>query len=124
MKDIISGRDLPKIAGALKGTDFNTKVDVVAPLLGARMSQRLRQTAMSCKTTRNAIVHSKMAPARMTDEGEHPSDSEANGDAARQFFKTHRIEDIEGQLRQFVDSGVSSISEVRDAWAVLEKYMA
>lgn len=108
---------------ALKGTGFITKVDVLAPLLGAHMSQTLRHIVVDCKTVRNAIVHSKMAPARMTDQGDHPSENEANADSARDFFNVHKLDDIERKLRHFVDSSISNISEVRDAWAVLDKYM-
>lgn len=47
----IYGYSNSEITGALQGTDFMTKVDVLAPLLGAHMSQKLRDIAVSCKTT-------------------------------------------------------------------------
>lgn len=52
-----------KITDALKGTSFDTKLDVLLPLLEVEVPEHFRNVALQCKSIRNIVVHNKATPA-------------------------------------------------------------
>jgi hypothetical protein len=74
----VHGFSHAKISEALKGTDLETKADVLLPLLRSQLHPRARQTVMDCRAIRNMIVHDKARPAQW-DAGGIPPHCEAPG---------------------------------------------
>lgn len=66
----IRGFSSVAISDALKGTDFDTKMTVLLPLLGVPTHERLKNTAVQCKSIRNLVVHNKSTPNLSSLSGE------------------------------------------------------
>ncbi|MCY4746143.1 hypothetical protein NYO99_14245 [Pelomonas sp. UHG3] len=103
----IRGFSAGTITDALRGSDFDTKIDVLLPLLGVSVAARLRNAALQCKAVRNLVVHNKASPALMSAAGNRPSDSEAAQDRAEQFFAENPVARLAVDLAKFLDAGVA-----------------
>jgi hypothetical protein len=103
----IRGFTAGAITDALRGTDFDTKVDVLLPLLGVTVPDRLRNIALQCKAVRNLVVHNKASPALMSEMGTKPSDIETASERAERFFAENPIERLRADLTAFVDTGIA-----------------
>lgn len=103
----IRGFTAGAITDALRGTDFDTKLDVLLPLLEVTVPDRLRNAALQCKAVRNLVVHNKASPALMSDMGTKPSDVEAASERAERFFAENPIERLRSDLTAFVDTGIA-----------------
>ena len=110
------------ISDALKGTNFDAKMDVVLPLLGVSISERLRNTAIQCKSIRNLVVHNKASPNLMALTGDRKSDEKIAEERAAGFFSENPVERIEQDIETFFDNGIYSSEAVQTATVLFDKY--
>lgn len=118
----IRGFSPNSITDSLRGTDFDTKIDVMLPLLDVPVPERIRNTALQCKAIRNLVVHNKAAPALMADVGNKSSDSEVAKERADRFFAENPIDRIRSDIQEFVDEGIESSTDVKWGRHLFEKY--
>lgn len=111
-----------KITDALKGTSFDTKLDVLLPLLEVEVPDRFRNAAMQCKSIRNIVVHNKATPALMADTGNQDSDQEIADARARQFFLENPIDRLHNDLKDFFDLSLGRDPSVQWSTALFKKY--
>jgi hypothetical protein len=112
------------ITDALRGTDFDTKLDVMLPLVEVAVPERMRNAALQCKVIRNLVVHNKATPSLMTDSGIKGSDVEVASERAARFFAENPVERLQKDLQKFIDDGIETNSAVRWARHLFEKYYA
>jgi hypothetical protein len=110
------------ITDALRGTDFDTKMDILLPLIGIPVSERIRNTALQCKAIRNLVVHNKATPALMADPGIKSSDSEVAEERADRFFAENPTDRIKFDIQEFFDQGVEASPDVQWGRHLFEKY--
>lgn len=110
------------ITDALKGTSFDTKLDVLLPLLEARVPDRFRNAALQCRSIRNVVVHNKATPALSFDSGDKASDSELAEVRSARFFSENPIERLQADLNEFIDGGCSEDSSMQWSAHLFEKY--
>lgn len=118
----IRGLSSGTITDALRGTDFDTKLDVLLPLLEVTVPERLRNAALQCKAVRNLVVHNKAAPALMSDAGNRQSDWEAARDRADKFFAENPIERLAQDITSFVDSGLAEDASIQWGQHLFERF--
>ena len=109
----IRGFNPNTITDALRGTDFDTKFDVMLPLLEVSVPERMRNAAHQCKAIRNLVVHNKATPSLMTDAGIKGSDSEIASERAERFFSENPLERLRLDLETFIDEGIAANEAVR-----------
>lgn len=110
------------ISDVIRGTDFKAKLDVLLPLLGAKVPPRLRQFSRQSQTIRNLVVHFRANPARWSDEATSDGDYDSNQQQAKDFFKNNPLSRLGRDLSRFVDECVSSLPEVQDAIELLHRF--
>jgi hypothetical protein len=118
----IRGFTANAITDALRGTDFNTKLDVLLPLLEVTVPERLRNAALQCKAIRNAVVHNKAMPSLMADVGNKQSDTEYASERAAKFFLENPIQRLQEDLEGFMDGGLYANPAVQWSRYLFEKY--
>lgn len=111
-----------KITDALKGTSFDTKLDVLLPLLEVEVPERFRNAMLQCKSIRNVIVHNKATPALMAEIGNKESDIELANERSAKFFSENPIEQLQADLKDFVELSVSQDSAMQWSAQLFEKY--
>ncbi|WP_349741504.1 hypothetical protein [Roseateles cavernae] len=110
------------ITDTLKGTGFDTKINVVLPLLNANIPDRLRNAAIQCRSIRNVVVHNKATPALMADSGRKDSDSEIANQKSAAFFAENPIERLQADLKDFVDASISEDPAMQWSAYLFDKY--
>ena len=110
------------ISEALKGTDFDTKLDVLLPLLGVSVPVRLRNTALQCRSIRNLVVHYKANPSLLSTEGDKEGDEEIAEGRAVKFFAGNPLPRIQRDLEHFYHQGVHASSVIRSAIDLFARY--
>jgi hypothetical protein len=110
------------ITDALRGTDFDAKLDVLLPLLDVSVPERVRNTALQCKAIRNLVVHNKATPALMADIGDKHSDTEIASERAERFFAENPVDRLKADLQDFVDTGIYESPDIQWGRHLLEKY--
>ena len=110
------------ITDALRGTDFDTKLDVLLPLLEVSVPERMRNASLQCKAIRNLVVHNKATPTLMADIGNKPSDAKVAGERADRFFAENPVERLQLDLQDFVDAGIYDSSAVEWGRHLFAKY--
>lgn len=110
------------ITEALQGTDFETKLNVLLPLLNIHTPERLRNCALQCKAIRNMVVHNKGTPNLMSHEGDKPSDSEVAERRASKFFIENPLPRLQRDLQKFMDDAIYSSWAVEWASHLFAKY--
>lgn len=118
----IRGFSHNSITDALRGTDFDTKMDVLLPLLEVKVSERVRNVAHQCKIIRNLVVHNKATPNLDSLTGKKLSDGQIAADRASQFFAENPLQRIERDLQDFVDAGIAESVAVQWSRHLFEKY--
>jgi hypothetical protein len=119
----IRNYSLNAISSALKGTDFDTKMEVLLPLLGVEIAERLRNTALQCKAIRNLIVHNKATPSLWAvDDANQKSDEEIAEERSAKFFSENPIARIESDIATFVHDGINSSPAVKMASELIRKF--
>lgn len=118
----IRGYSASRITDAIKGTGFDTKLDVLLPLLEVEAPERFRNVALQCKSIRNVVVHNKAMPALMADIGNKKSDSQLADERSARFFSENPIERLQADLNDFFDMSVSHDSAVRWSTQLFDKY--
>lgn len=118
----IRGYSASRITDALKGTSFDTKLDVLLPLLEVEVPERFRNVALQCKSIRNVVVHNKATPALMADIGNKDSDSELANERSAKFFSENPIERLQTDLKDFFDVSVSHDSAMQWSAQLFDKY--
>ena len=108
----IRGFATNSISDALRGTDFETKIDVMLPLLEVEVPARIRNVALQCKAIRNLVVHNKATPSLMSQDGDRPSDVEIASERASKFFKENPVSRLQRDIRKLVNDGI------HESWAV------
>lgn len=110
------------VSEALRGTDFDTKLDVLLPLLGVVVPDRLRNAALQCKTIRNLIVHNKATPSFSASTGDKPSDLEVATARADRFFAENSVERLHRDIQDFFDRSMSENPAVQWSKHLFDKY--
>ena len=110
------------VTDALKGTSFETKLDVLLPLLEVEISARFRNTALQCKSIRNVVVHDKAAPALMSDEGNKDSDSKLANARSFNFFSQNPLSRIEADLKDFSEGSLHKDPAMQWSSQLFAKY--
>lgn len=110
------------VTDALKGTSFDTKLDVLLPLLEVEVSARFRNTALQCKSIRNVVVHDKAAPALMSDKGNKDSDSQLANARSFDFFSQNPVSRIEADLKDFFEGSLQKEPPIQWSFQLFEKY--
>lgn len=110
------------ITDALRGIDFDTKVNVLLPLLDVAVPERLRNAALQCKTVRNLVVHNKASPALMADVGDKPSDAEVAAERAAKFFQENPVERLRADIEEFSEAGLSENESVQWGRYLFERF--
>jgi hypothetical protein len=118
----IRGYSKGAITTALRGTDLDTKLDVLLPLLEVVVPERLRNIVHQCKAIRNLVVHNKAAPNEITDDGIKDSDSEIAGDRAKRFFSENPIPRLQADIEKFFDEGVETSEAIQWSRHLFTKY--
>ena len=108
----IKGFSQKSISEALQGTDFETKLDVLLPLFEITIPERLRNSALQCKSIRNLVVHNKGTPNITSREGDKPSDMEVADKRASKFFADNPLSRLQLDLHNFMSDAINS------SWAV------
>lgn len=111
-----------KITDALKGTSFDTKLDVLLPLLGVEVPDRFRNAALQCKSIRNIVVHNKATPALMADTGNQDSDRDTADARASQFFFENPIDRLQNDLKDFFELSIRRDPSVQWSAVLFKKY--
>ena len=111
-----------KITDALKGTSFDTKLDILLPLLEVEVPERFRNMALLCKSIRNVVVHNKAAPALWADMESKDSDSQLADKQSAKFFSENPIERLQTDLKDFFDMSVSHDSAMQRSAQLFDKY--
>lgn len=119
----IRNYSLNAISSALKGTDLDTKMEILLPLLGVQIGERLRNTALQCKTIRNLIVHNKAVPSLWAIGNDLKSDDEVAEERAIKFFSENPLTRIESDISEFVETANSSSSAIRAASSLIRKFL-
>jgi hypothetical protein len=110
------------ITEALQGTDFETKLNVLLPLLDVHTPERLRNCALQCKAIRNLVVHNKGMPNLMSHEGDKPSDTEVAERRASKFFIESPLPRLQRDLQKFMEEAIYSSWAVEWASHLFAKY--
>ena len=110
------------ITDALRGTDFDTKIEIMLPLLEVTVPERMRNAAYQCKAIRNLVVHNKATPSLMAKEGDKASDSEVASERASRFFVENPVERLQADLQAFVDEGIRENASVQWSHHLISKY--
>lgn len=118
----IRGYNKGAITAALRGTDIDTKLDVLLPLLEVAVPERLRNVVHQCKAIRNLVVHNKAAPNTMTDDGVKDSDSDVASDRAERFFLDNPIPRLQDDIDKFFDEGVEASEAIQWSRHLFTKY--
>jgi hypothetical protein len=118
----IRGFSPSKITDALKGSSFDTKLDVLLPLLDVEVPDRLRNVALQCKSIRNIVVHNKATPALMADIGIKDSDGELADERSRKFFTENPIERLQLDLKDFFELSINNDSAMQWSAQLFDKY--
>ncbi|MFO6419116.1 hypothetical protein ACLBKS_02810 [Hylemonella sp. W303a] len=111
-----------KITDALKGTSFDTKLDVILPLLEVEIPDRFRNSALQCRSIRNVVVHNKATPALMADTGVQNSDREIADARAKNFFFENSIDRLKDDLKDFFEISLNRDPSVQWSARLFEKY--
>jgi len=124
LRILMSIRDFPAsaITDALKGTSFDTKLDVLLPLLEVEVPDRFRNAALQCKSIRNAIVHNKATPALMSELANRDSDSELSNGRSLIFFSENPIDRLKTDLKSFFDLSLHEDTAMHWSYHLFEKY--
>ncbi|HET7370908.1 MAG TPA: hypothetical protein VFK45_08725 [Gammaproteobacteria bacterium] len=117
----IQGYSQSKITTSLQGTDFRSKIDLVLPLLGTRLSPRLRQVALESQAIRNLAVHFKAAPALWSDSESKAGDHDRIYKKAAEFLGRNPIDKFEDELVGLVGACLSHNTELRAAHDLLQR---
>ena len=118
----IRGFSAGTITDALRGINFDTKIDVLLPLLEVTVPERLRNAALQCKAVRNLVVHNKASPALMSDLGNKRSDSEAARERAEKFFTENPLERLETDPATCVDRGIAKDASFQWCQHLFERF--
>ncbi len=118
----IRGFSTNAITDALRGTDFDTKLEVLLPLLEVTVPERMRNVALQCKAIRNLVVHNKATPILIADTGDKTSDAEIASERADRFFAENPPERIQRDLREFLDEGAYESSAVQLSRQLFAKF--
>ena len=119
----IRGFSNTKITTAIAGIDLKSKVDVLLPVLGIKVNDRIRQLTSESQRIRNAIVHFKATPTICSNVDEFAGDYEVSKLKASEFFSRNTIASIERDLGRFVDDCASQCPEIQAARALIECYL-
>jgi hypothetical protein len=112
------------ISDALRGTDFDTKLDVLLPLLDVSVPDRLRNAALQCKAIRNMVVHNKATPSLAASTGDKPSDLEVATARANRFFAENPVDRLHRDIQDFFDRCMSENPAVQWSKHLFDKYHA
>jgi hypothetical protein len=118
----IRGFPTSAITDALKGTSFNTKLDVLLPLLEVEVPAHFRNAALQCKSIRNLIVHNKAAPALMSDIANKPGDGELENERSLRFFSENPIDRLRADLEGFFEAGLHEDTAMQWSYHLFDKY--
>lgn len=119
----IRGFSPATITDALKGTDFDIKLDVLLPLFDVSVPERFRNAALQCKSIRNVVVHNKATPSRMSDIGNKPSDGEIADERSTRFFADNPPSRLRGDLESFFESGINEEPAIKWGRHLFNKYL-
>lgn len=118
----VRGFSSNSITDALRGIDFEAKLDIMLPLLDVTLPERVRNAALQCKSIRNLVVHNKATPVLMADDGTKQSDEEVASSRARRFFVENPLARLQRDLQEFVDTAISGSVAVQWGAYLFEKY--
>ena len=118
----IKGFTNSEISNALQGTDFETKINVMLPLLEVKVPARMRNTALQCKAIRNIVVHNKATPNLMSHEGDKASDTDNARLRASKFFAETPLKRIGKDLDKFTSDGLYESWAVQWATHLFDKF--
>ncbi len=120
---ILRGFTHNTITDAIKGTDLKTKIEVMLPLVGLAVPDRIRQITYESQRLRNDVVHFKARPERSTDIGVQKGD-ESIRKKTNEFFERNPVAEIEKVIAPFVDNSVSLCEELQQAYFLIENYLS
>ncbi len=118
----IRGFSSKSITEALRGADFDTKLDIMLPLVEVTVPERMRNAALQCKAIRNLVVHNKATPSLMALEGDKASDFEVASGRASRFFSENPVQRLQSDLQAFVDDGIRENEAVQWSHHLIRKY--
>ena len=110
------------ITTALQGTDFKSKIDILLPLLGVQMPDRIKQLAFESHKIRNAIIHFKATPDICSDEKDLTGDFEKIKESSYDFFKRNPIDRAEEDIKSIAEVCLESCPEFCQAHDLFEKF--
>lgn len=110
------------ITAAIAGIDLKSKLDVLLPVLGVEVSDRIRQLTSESQKIRNAIVHFKASPTLTSDSGDIAGDHEASKIKSSEFFGRNTAAAIEKALRGFVDECASQCPDICAARELFQRF--
>lgn len=110
------------ITDALKGTSFDTKLDVLLPLLEVDVPSRFRNAALQCKSIRNVVVHNKAAPALMSDVANRGSDGQLANERSLRFFSENPIDRLQADLKEFFEGSLHEDTAMQWSYHLFDKY--
>lgn len=110
------------ITDSLKGTDFNTKLDVLLRLLDVEVPERFRNNALQCKSIRNFVVHNKATPNLFMDGDDKLSDTKIADERATHFFVDNPIDRLQTDLEEFCFNAINNEPSVQWGQYLFEKY--
>lgn len=117
----IRGFKSKAITNALQGINFEAKFNILLPLLGVSVPERIRNMAIQCKGIRNPIVHNKASPKQFSDSHEKESDYDNADNRADKFFIDNPVDRIEHDLRNFISEGINENPDYQLAVELLSK---